>query len=159
MAGSHSSSIFSFLWDVCTIYHSSCTHLQSHQQCRKIPFSPHPLHCWLFVDFLMRATVTILRCYLTVVLICSSLIVNCVPVLSFSVVPNSFETPWTVAPRLLCPWNFPGKNTGVGCHPLLQGIFLTQGSNLHFLCLLHWQENYFPSRQLGSPYINCIVCL
>ena len=32
--------------------------------------------------------------------------------------------------RLLCPWNFPGKNTGVGCYFLLQGIFLTQGSNL-----------------------------
>ena len=31
--------------------------------------------------------------------------------------------------RLLCPWNFLGKNTGVGCYFLLQGIFLTQGSN------------------------------
>ena len=35
--------------------------------------------------------------------------------------------------RLLCPWDFPSKNTGVGCHFLLQGIFLTQGSNLHLL--------------------------
>ena len=42
--------------------------------------------------------------------------------------------------RLLCSWDFPGKNTGVGCHALLQGIFPTQGSNLHLLCLLHWQE-------------------
>ena len=32
-----------------------------------------------------------------------------------------FVTPWTVATRLLCPWNSPGKNTGVGCHSLLQG--------------------------------------
>jgi len=39
--------------------------------------------------------------------------------------------------RLLCPWDSPGKNTAVGCRALLQGIFLTQGSNLH---LLHWQE-------------------
>ena len=31
----------------------------------------------------------------------------------------------------LCPWNFPGKNTGVGCHSLLQGIFPSQGSNSH----------------------------
>ena len=49
--------------------------------------------------------------------------------------------------RLLCPWNFPGKNTGVGCHFLLQGIFLTQGSNphlLHLLCLLHWQADSLP---------------
>ena len=36
-------------------------------------------------------------------------------------------TPWTVAHLLLCPWDSPGKNTGVGCHFLLQGIFLTQG--------------------------------
>ena len=35
--------------------------------------------------------------------------------------------------RLLCPWDFPGKNTGVGCHFHLQGIFLTQGSNPHLL--------------------------
>ena len=42
---------------------------------------------------------------------------------------NILLTPWTVASRLLCPWAFPGKNTGVGCHFLLQGIFLTQGSN------------------------------
>ena len=38
-------------------------------------------------------------------------------------------TPWTVACQLLCPWDSPGKNTGVACHALLQGIFPTQGSN------------------------------
>ena len=37
--------------------------------------------------------------------------------------------PWTVPARLLCPWDSPGKNTGVGCHFLLQGIFPTQESN------------------------------
>ena len=35
--------------------------------------------------------------------------------------------------RHLCPWDFPGKNTGAGCHFLLRGIFLTQGSNPHLL--------------------------
>ena len=49
--------------------------------------------------------------------------------------------------RLLCPWDFPGKNTGVGCHFLLQGIFLTQGSNLH---LLHWQVDSLLLSHLGS---------
>ena len=39
--------------------------------------------------------------------------------------------------RLLCPWDSPGKNTGAGCHFLFQGIFPTQGSNLHLLYLLH----------------------
>ena len=39
-------------------------------------------------------------------------------------------TPWTVAPQFLCPWDSPGKNTGEGCHFLLQGIFQTQASGL-----------------------------
>ncbi|XP_025119872.2 dihydrodiol dehydrogenase 3 isoform X2 [Bubalus bubalis] len=47
--------------------------------------------------------------------------------------------------RLLCPWHSPDKNTGVDCHALLQGIFLTQGSNLH---LSHWQGG---SLQLAPP--------
>ena len=47
-----------------------------------------------------------------------------------------FATPWTVAcTRLLCPWDFLGKSTGVGCHFLLQEIFLTQGLNLG-LCIV-----------------------
>ena len=40
--------------------------------------------------------------------------------------------------RLLCPWGFPGKNTGVGCPFLLRGIFLTQGLNPS---ILHWQAD------------------
>ena len=46
-----------------------------------------------------------------------------------------FGIPWTT--RLLCLWDFPDKNTGMGCHVLLQGIFLTQGLNPHLLNLLH----------------------
>ena len=52
---------------------------------------------------------------------------------------------------LLCPWNFPGRNTGVGCYFLLQGIFLTQGLNLCLLCLLHWQVDSLPLCHLGRP--------
>ena len=51
-------------------------------------------------------------------------------------------TPWTAAPpRLLCPWDFLGKNTKLVCHFLFQGIFQTQGSNprlLHWRILTHW---------------------
>ena len=54
--------------------------------------------------------------------------------------------------RILCPGNFPGKNPGVGCHFLLQGIFPTQGSNPHLLCVLHWQADSLPLSHLGSPY-------
>ena len=50
-----------------------------------------------------------------------------------------FSTLWTVARRLLCPWDSPSKNTGVGRHALLHGVFPTQGSNPHLSCLLHWQ--------------------
>ena len=53
--------------------------------------------------------------------------------------------------RLLCTWNFPGKNTGAGWHFLFQGIFLTQGLNPRFLHLLHWQVGYSPLCCLGSP--------
>ena len=48
---------------------------------------------------------------------------------------DSLRPPWTT--RLLSAWNSPGKNTGVGCHSLLQGIFLTQESNPG---LLHWRQ-------------------
>ena len=51
--------------------------------------------------------------------------------------------------RLFCPWDFPGKNTEVSCHFLLQGVFLTQGSNL---CLLHWQADSLPlSHRESTP--------
>ena len=51
-----------------------------------------------------------------------------------------FAIQWTVACQAPLSLESPGKNTGVGCHTLLQGIFLTrvQGSNLSLLCLLHW---------------------
>ena len=62
---------------------------------------------------------------------------------------DSSATPWTPAPRLLCPclWDFPGKNTGVGCHFLLQGIFLTQELNPR---LLFWQADSLPLSHQGS---------
>ena len=47
-------------------------------------------------------------------------------------------------PTRLCQWNFPGKNTGVGCHFLLQGIFPTQGLNQHLLRFLPWQVDSLP---------------
>ena len=53
--------------------------------------------------------------------------------------------------RLHCPWNFPGKNTGMGCHFLLQGIFPAQGSILH---LLHWQADSLLQCHMGNP-LSC----
>ena len=57
-------------------------------------------------------------------------------------------TPWTVATCLLWPWDFPGKNTGVGSHSLLQGIFPTQGSNPG---LLHCRQIFYRLRHQGNP--------
>ena len=51
--------------------------------------------------------------------------------------------------RLLCPWDSPGKNIGVGCHFLLQWIFPTQGLNPG---LLPWQAGFLPQRPLGSIF-------
>ena len=53
--------------------------------------------------------------------------------------------------------NSPGKNTGVGCHALLQRIFLIQGSNPHLLSLLHWQVDSLPAEPLGkSQDLGCM---
>ena len=62
-----------------------------------------------------------------------------------------FLTPWTVATRLLYPWDSLCKNTGVGCHALIQVIFLTQRLNPHLLCLLHWQTGSLPLALSGKP--------
>ena len=53
-------------------------------------------------------------------------------------------------PRLLCPWDFPGKNTRAACHFLPQGIFLDQDLNLH---VLHWQADW------GRLDTKCIYCI
>ena len=52
----------------------------------------------------------------------------------------------------LCPWDFPGKNTGVGCHFLLQGIFLTQGSDPPLL-LCRWTLYHLVTRKAHKYYI------
>ena len=70
-----------------------------------------------------------------------------------------FATPWIVAcTKLLCPWDFQGKSTGVGCHFLLQGIFPTQGSNpglshcrQTLYCLSHQGRSHAGSDPFSAP--------
>ena len=72
-------------------------------------------------------------------------------VLSHLVVSDSLRPHGLQSVRLPCPWNSPGKSTGVGCHALLQGIFLTYESNPLLLCLLHWQVGSLPLVPPGNP--------
>ena len=69
---------------------------------------------------------------------------------------QSCPTPRTVAHQLLCPWNSPGKNIGVGCPALLQGIFLTQGLNPG---LLHCRQILYHLSHQGSPIYSIKVIL
>ena len=76
-------------------------------------------------------------------------------VLSRSVVSDSLRPHELQPTRLLCPWDFPGKRTGVGRHFLLQGIFPTQGWNL---CLLHRAGGFFTTEPPGKP-MRCTTSL
>ena len=89
------------------------------------------------------------NCVVQFILLCVCVCV-CL-VMSDSLPPHGL---WPI--RLLCPCDFPGNKTGVGCHYLLQGILPSQGSNL---CLLHWLTDSSPLSPSFSIYSISLISL
>ena len=79
---------------------------------------------------------------------------DCCCVQSLSHVLTLYDPCGLKPARLLCPWDFPGKNTRVRCHFLLQRIFPSQGWNL---CILHRQVGSLPLHHPGSPRVATLT--
>ena len=93
----------------------------------------------LFIAYIYFQCFNVIYNFKRPVFLCCVCVCVCVCVLSCSVMFDSLKLHELQLVRLLCPRNFLGKNIGVDCHFLLQGIIPTEGSNLYLLCLLHWK--------------------
>ena len=88
-------------------------------------------------------------CYNKYISICVCVCVCVCVCISHSAMSDSLQPNGLQPIRLLCPWNTPGKNTRVGCHSTLQGVFPTQGLNLS---LLHYRQILHHLSHQGSPF-------
>ena len=121
------------------------SHSKADSDMRKIIGHKHSLHVCLCLCV----------CVCVCVLVCVCICLHVCELIRVQL----FVAPGTVAAMLLSLWNFPGKNTRAGCHFLLQGIFLAQGSDLCLLCLLYWQAGSLLAEPPGKSWVYMCVCV